>query len=245
VQIRVFETAEQASHALAARIADAIDERPDLVLGLPTGRTPISTYTALGQMYADGGVDFSRIRTFNLDEFVGLGPSDAGSFRQFMERHLFSIVNVDPAQIEFLNGMASDLDAECDRYESSIAYAGGLGFLLLGIGSNGHIGFNEPADQLQARTHRVTLLESTRRSNAALFGGDLERVPREALSMGMGAIVKAATIVLFATGTGKARCIERMVHGPVTTHLPASFLQLHRRVELYLDTAAAALLPSS
>jgi glucosamine-6-phosphate deaminase len=138
--------------------------------------------------------------------------------------------------------MASDLDAECDRYESAIEYVGGLDFVLLGLGSNGHVGFNEPADQLPSRTHRVTLLESTRRSNAALFGGDLERVPHEALSMGIGTIVKAATVVLLATGPRKARCIERMVHGPVTTQLPASFLQLHRRVELYLDAAAAALL---
>jgi glucosamine-6-phosphate deaminase len=157
-----------------------------------------------------------------------------------MEQHLFSGVNLAPERIHFLDGAARDLDTECERYEAEVAAAGGLGLQLLGIGANGHIGFNEPGAELAARTHRVTLADSTRRDNAALFGGDPANVPREALSMGVGTILKATEIVLIATGERKAQCIEQTVHGPVTTRLPASFLQLHPRVEFYLDRPAAS-----
>jgi glucosamine-6-phosphate deaminase len=144
-------------------------------------------------------------------------------------------------RIHFLHGDAPDPEGECARYDEAIAAAGGIGLQLLGIGTNGHIGFNEPARELAARTHRVVLKESTRRSNAALFGGDLSEVPREALSMGMAAILQARRIVLMATGKSKARCVELAIHGPITTKLPASFLQLHPNVELLLDNAAAGL----
>src|SRR5688572_14603346 len=157
-----------------------------------------------------------------------------------MERHLFSEVNLSPARIHFLNGAAADLDAECARYEAAIDAAGGIGLQLLGIGSNGHVGFNEPGTELQTRTHRVRLAESTRRDNAALFGGEISQVPTQALSIGMGTILAAGTVVLIATGERKAQCIKGTVHGPLTTHLPASFLQLHRSVELYLDRSAAS-----
>jgi glucosamine-6-phosphate deaminase len=148
-------------------------------------------------------------------------------------------VNLDSARINFLDGVAPDLDAECRRYEQAIARAGGIDLQLLGIGTNGHIGFNEPARELVGRTHRVRLKESTRRSNAALFGGDPAKVPQEALSMGVATILKAKRLVLIATGKSKAHCIERVLNGPITTKLPASFLQVHRDVELMLDTAAA------
>jgi glucosamine-6-phosphate deaminase len=240
VDIRTFDTPEDAAAAVARRLARALADRPSLVLGLPTGRTPIATYAELRRLHAAGDADFSRASTFNLDEFAGVPPSHPGSFRTFMERHLFAGVNVPPAQIHFLDGAAADLDAECERYEAAIDAAGGIDLLLLGIGANGHIGFNEPGEELTARTHRVRLADSTRRDNAALFGGDPGRVPREALSMGMGSILKAGAIVLIATGARKARCVERTVHGPLSTRLPASFLQLHRHVELYLDRAAAA-----
>jgi glucosamine-6-phosphate deaminase len=156
-----------------------------------------------------------------------------------MEQHLFSRVNLGPERINVLNGAAADPDAECRRYERAIADAGGIDLQLLGIGTNGHIGFNEPARELIGPTHRVTLKGSTRRSNASLFGGDADTVPAEALSMGMATILKARRIVLIATGKSKARCIELAVNGPITTKLPASFLQLHRDVELMLDEAAA------
>jgi glucosamine-6-phosphate deaminase len=242
VQIRIFDTAEEASCALASACAQTIGRDPDLVLGLPTGRTPIAAYAELRRMHTAGAVDFARVSTFNLDEFVGVPPSHPASFRQFMERHLFSHININPERIGFLDGTATDLDAECDRYELAIESAGGVDLQILGIGANGHVGFNEPGDALASRTHRVTLLESTRRANAPAFGGSLERVPREALSMGMGTILKASRIVMLATGTVKSRCVERAIHGPVTTRLPASFLQLHRDVEWHLDREAAALL---
>ncbi|MBI4887155.1 MAG: glucosamine-6-phosphate deaminase, partial [Acidobacteria bacterium] len=166
--------------------------------------------------------------------------SHPGSFRTFMERHLFGAVNLPPAQIHFLDGAAADLDAECERYEGAIDAAGGIDLQLLGIGRNGHIGFNEPADTLAARTHRVRLADSTRRDNAALFGGDPARVPQEALSMGIGTILKAGVLILIATGDSKASCLARALRGPVSTQLPASFLQLHRHTELYVDRLAAS-----
>ena len=238
--IEVFDTADDVARAVAARVADALAARPSLVMGLPTGRTPIATYAELRRLHGAGRADFSRASTFNLDEFAGVAASHPGSFRTFMNTHLFESVNVAPDRIHFLNGTAPDLDAECARFEAEIGDAGGLDLQILGIGGNGHIGFNEPGEELVAATHRVTLADSTRRDNAALFGGNPAQVPREALSMGMGTILKAATILLIATGERKAQCIERTVRGPVTTRLPASFLQLHPRAEFYLDRAAAA-----
>jgi glucosamine-6-phosphate deaminase len=240
VTIEVFDTADDVARAVGARVADALAARPSLVLGLPTGRTPIATYAELRRLHGAGRADFSRASTFNLDEFAGVAASHPGSFRTFMNTHLFDSVNVAPSRIHFLNGTAPDLDAECTRFEAEIADAGGLDLQILGIGGNGHIGFNEPGEELVAATHRVTLADSTRRDNAALFGGNPAQVPREALSMGMGTILKAATILLIATGERKAQCIERTVRGPVTTRLPASFLQLHPRAEFYLDRAAAS-----
>ena len=238
--IEVFDTADDVARAVAARVAHALAARPSLVLGLPTGRTPIATYAELRRLHGAGQADFSRASMFNLDEFAGVAASHPGSFRTFMNTHLFDGVNVPPSRIHFLNGTAPDLDAECARFEAEIADAGGLDLQILGIGGNGHIGFNEPGEELVAATHRVTLADSTRRDNAALFGGNPAQVPREALSMGMGTILKAARILLIATGERKAQCIERTVRGPVTTRLPASFLQLHPRAELYLDSAAAS-----
>ena len=242
MHIRVFDTADQVAAALAQRVADALRQRPGIVLGLPTGRTPVATYAELRRRHVAGEADFSRASTFNLDEFAGIPPSHPGSFRQFMEKHLFGAVNLARDRIHFLNGAAADLDEECRRYEREIEAAGGIDLQLLGIGANGHIGFNEPGEALTASTHRVTLAESTRRDNATLFGDDPARVPREALSMGVGTILKASTLVLVAMGERKAQCIERTVNGPVTTRLPASLLQLHRHAELYLDRAAARLL---
>lgn len=243
MEIRILESEQEVARVLARRIARAIQLKPSLVIGLATGQTPLRTYEELRRLHAAGVVDFSQVTTFNLDEFVGLGPADHGSFRQYMDLKLFTAANIDRARIHFLDGCAVDLDAECARYESLIAEAGGIDLQLLGIGANGHIGFNEPADELTARTHRVVLAESTRRDNASAFGGDLSQVPREALSMGMETILRAETILLVATGARKARCVERALHGPITTQLPASFLQTHRSVEVYLDPGAASLLP--
>ena len=242
MRLRIFDCAEEAAVALAQHLADAVRQRPEIVLGLATGRSPVAAYAELRRMAAAGQVDFSRVTTFNLDEFAGVDASHPGSFRRFMDEHLFDAIGVDRARIHFLNGVARDLDAECDRFEAAIDAAGGIDLQLLGLGANGHIGFNEPGDQLVARTHRVMLHDVTLRDNAALFGGNPQQVPREALSMGMATILRARELVLIATGERKARCIERTIRGPLTTRLPASFLQTHRQVELFLDRPAASLL---
>ena len=240
-RVRIFPDDRSAARALAARIASEVTANPRIVLGLPTGRTPVALYDELSQLE----VDFSQATTFNLDEFLGIPPSHPGSFREFMEQHLFRRVNVNRDRIHFLDGAAVDPDAECARYERAIDEAGGLDLQVVGIGTNGHIGFNEPARELQPRTHRVTLQPETRRSNAPLFGGDPDSVPTEALSMGMATILQAKCIILVATGRSKASCIERVLNGPVTPELPASFLQLHRDVDIMIDEAAAEKLRQS
>ena len=242
MRISVFKDERTLARTLAEQIAQALAAKPDLVLGLPTGRTPIRLYHELGSMHAKGQIDFVRATTFNLDEFLGIPSSHPGSYRSFMQQHLFSRVNLSPQRINIPDGAASDPAAECARYERAIADAGGIDLQVLGIGTNGHIGFNEPARELAGTTHRVALKASTRHSNAALFGGDERQVPEEALSMGMATIMHARRIVLIATGKSKARCIQRVVHGPITPKLPASFLQMHRHVELMLDETAASAL---
>ena len=238
-RVMIFPDEATVARSLARRIAAAADANPTLVLGLPTGRTPLALYRELGALHAEGA-DLSQVTTFNLDEFLGIPPSHPGSYRTFMEEHLFRHVNIPVERHNFLNGAAPDPERECARYERAIAEAGGIDLMILGIGTNGHIGFNEPARELQARTHRVVLKAETRRSNAALFGGDPAQVPAEALSMGMASILDARAVVLLATGSAKASCVERVVNGPLTTDLPASFLQLHHDVDIMLDEAAAA-----
>jgi glucosamine-6-phosphate deaminase len=245
MKVIVFDNERALARNAAVRIAAMVGQHPALVLGLPTGRTPIRLYHELGTLHQNGQADFSRATTFNLDEFVGLPAGDPGSYHTFMREHLFSRVNLDPARINFLDGSAADLDAECRRYDEAITAAGCVDVQLLGIGTNGHIGFNEPGRALMGPTHRVRLKESTRRSNAMLFAGDVTKVPKEAVSMGMATILKAKRIVLIATGKSKARCVERMLDGPITPKLPASFLQMHREVELLLDSAAAGQIPRS
>jgi glucosamine-6-phosphate deaminase len=235
----VFTGEDELAAALAGRLLAAIRQRPQLVLGLPTGRTPLALYQCLRTESQATGVDWSQVRTFNLDEFVGLGAGDSGSYRAFMEERLFRHLDVDPTLVGFLDGRAPDLERECARYDHEIAAAGNIDVLILGIGANGHVGFNEPADALTAATHRAALDEPTRAANALWFDGDLRRVPREALTMGMRAILSARTIVLIATGEGKAGAVRAMVEGGVTPRVPASFLQLHPRTAILLDAEAA------
>lgn len=237
--VTVFDDDRALARTLAERIAARLAAKPALVLGLPTGRSPIRLYRELAALYARGRADFAQATTFNLDEFFGIAANHPGSYHTYMRQHLFSKVNLSPERINVLDGTAADPDVECRRYDAAIAAAGGLDLQILGIGTNGHIGFNEPATTLAGPTHRTPLKLSTRRSNAALFGGDVDRVPREALSMGMATILYARRIVVIATGKSKARCVERALGGPITTKLPASFLQLHRNVEWMLDRAAA------
>jgi glucosamine-6-phosphate deaminase len=238
-RLHVYPDERATARALARRIADAILAKPDLVIGLPTGRTPIAFYDELSSLVEREGLPVAGLRTFNLDEFLGIGDDHPSSYRRFMGAHLFDRVRVPPSQIGFLRGDAADPDAECERYENAIAQVGGIDVQVLGIGTNGHIGFNEPAPSLQARAHRATLLPETRLSNASLFANDPDAVPREALSMGMATILQARSIVLLATGPAKAACVEQLLLGPITTELPASFLQLHPSVDVMVDVAAA------
>lgn len=225
--------------ALARIILDSLRRLPGVVLGLPTGRTPLGLYAELVRLSALEQADWFDVRTFNLDEFVGLAGHEPGSYRAFMQERLFRHVNIRPEHIGFLDGTARDVPAECERYDRAIAAAGGIDLLVLGIGANGHIGFNEPAEALVARTHLVTLDAPTRAANALWFGGDVARVPRQALTMGMATILAARAIVLMATGETKADAVRAMLYGGVTTAVPASFLQLHPRVSVMLDQSLA------
>jgi glucosamine-6-phosphate deaminase len=243
MHVVTYATTPHAAAAAAALVLRHLSTNPRLVLGLPTGNTPIPMYRALVRAYEQGRADFSRATTFNLDEFAGLGKGDAGSYREFMNALLFDHVNLLPGRAHMPNGRAPDWRREVVRYERRIERAGGLDLVVLGIGGNGHLGFNEPGPTLHARTHRVALRPETRRANAHLFGGRWKDVPSHALSMGIGTILTAKHVVLLATGSAKARVVARALTGPVTTRLPASLLQTHPDVVVVLDRDAAAALP--
>ncbi len=216
-------------------VATAVRELPSIVLGLPTGQTPLTLYGEL----AAAGLDWSGARTFNIDEFATLSADHAGSFRRFMDQHLFRHINLPLEAIGFLRGDAPDEAAECVRYDAAVAAAGGLDLLLVGLGANGHIGFNEPGESLQAESHAVHLHASTRRANAGAFGGDWLKVPDRALTMGMRQVLSARRVVMLATGPSKAEAVAAMLDGPLTTRCPASWLQTHPDVTVVLDRAAA------
>jgi glucosamine-6-phosphate deaminase len=237
--IQRFDDEDALAAALATRVLEAIAANPELVLGLPTGRTPLAFYRELRERSGGNRLDWSKVRTFNLDEFVGVDGSHPGSYRAFMQSELFDHVSIDPANIGMLDGRAPDLKAECRRYDAAIADADGIDLQILGIGANGHIGFNEPADGLCAHTHIAELEQKSREANAQLFGGDWTSVPERALSMGMATILGARNIVLMATGREKADAVYQMIEGLITPQLPASFLQVHPRVTVMLDEKAA------
>ncbi len=240
VELRVFATADGLARALARDVGRALGADDSLVLGLPAGRTPIPMYRELVRLHKRGGADFSRATIFGLDEFLGIAPRDPRSFQSFVRRHLLDHVNVKPRRAHFLNGTAADPAAECTQYERAIERAGGIDLLILGLGRNGHIGFNEPAKSLVGDTHRVTLTKATRQANAAPFDGRASAVPARALSMGVATIMRARRIVLVATGSGKARSVGQMLSPAVTPQFPASLLQLHSNAAVWMDRAAAA-----
>lgn len=237
--IQRFDDEDTLASALATLVLETIVATPSLVLGLPTGRTPVALYRELRERSRGDRIDWSRVRTFNLDEFAGVSSADPGSYRAFMQAELFDHVSIDPANIGMLDGTAPDLKIECRRYDTAIAAAGGIDVQILGIGANGHIGFNEPADGLCARTHIAELQQGSREANAHLFGGDWHAVPECALSMGMATILGAKRIVLMATGAEKAAAVAGMIEGLITPRLPASFLQVHPGVTVMLDAAAS------
>ena len=232
---------EEASAAGAALFARQIWAKPDSVLGLATGGTPVGLYAHLAAMYRDGRLDFSRVRSFNLDEYYPIQKSNDQSYDYFMRQNLFNHVNIKPENIHIPNGEAADPDAECAAYEAAIAAAGGIDLQLLGIGLNGHLGFNEPEDALHAVTHLTDLTPSTVEANARFFGGDKSAVPTRALTMGIGTILSARKIVLVATGAAKAPILRDMFGGRITARNPSSLLALHPDVTVIADTAAMGL----
>jgi glucosamine-6-phosphate deaminase len=245
MKLQISDAVDEAAAATARLIVDQLRMKPASVLGLPTGQTALPIYDALVRLHRAGRADFSQVHTFNLDEFVGLCATDPRSFRGFMEQHLFRHINIHADHVHFLAGDARDTGRECARYERLIAGLGGIDLQLLGVGRNGHIGFNEPARDLQLQSHRVRLRMETRRANAGPFGGKIRDVPREALSIGMATILQARSIVLVALGRSKAPAVASVFSGRISTDKPVSFLQLHPCVTVVVDRAAAANLPGS
>lgn len=228
----------QAVVLMAEIIARELVLNPRLVLGLATGRSMEGVYAHLASLQRERDLDFSRCRTFNLDEYVGLPPSHAGSFHHYMAERLFRPVKLLPGQVALLDGMAPDLPAECRRYEALIRQAGGIDLLLLGLGQTGHIGFNEPPTAFDSRTHEAHLLPLTRRQNADLFGGEPSAVPATALTMGIGTILEARRCLLLVTGARKAAVLARVMEGPATPLVPGSALQRHPDCQVVVDEAA-------
>lgn len=235
MEVIVRPDADAAAALVAALIAARVQAAPGLVLGLATGRTMERVYDRLAAM----ALDLSGCRSFNLDEYIGLPPGDGRSYRRYMDERLFGRVNILRANTHVPDGMAADLDGEAARYERLIRDAGGIGLQLLGIGEAGHIGFNEPLSALMSRTRAKALTPVTRRQNAAMFGGDPDRVPARALTMGVGTILDAREVLLLATGPAKAAVVAKAVEGPITAMISASALQLHPRCKVVLDEAAA------
>lgn len=224
--IQTLPSYEEMSLRAAEMIADIVRAKPDAVLGLATGSTPIGTYRHLVRMHKEGSLDFSRVTTVNLDEYLGLPGTHEQSYRYFMETNLFQHVNLDPARTFLPNGMAADPVAEGRRYDELIASLGGTDIQLLGIGFDGHIGFNEPCGEFVKATHPVDLDPSTIQANARFFASEAE-VPRQAITMGMGAIMGAKRVLLLASGEGKKAIFDASANGPIVPQVPASILQLH------------------
>lgn len=218
-------------------IVSLLQSNPKAVLGLATGSSPVGVYAKLVEMYRKNLVSFSKATTFNLDEYVGLPVDHPQSYRSFMNEHLFNHIDIDPAQTHVPNGNAEDLEAECRTYDQMLEDNGPVDLQILGIGSNGHIGFNEPDANLSSQTHVVDLLEGTREANARFFD-KLDDVPRQAITMGIGGILKARQIVLLVRGAEKAEAIRNAVEGPITTQCPASLLQSHPNVIVLVDEGA-------
>ncbi len=241
MQIRIYDTPAQAGEAAALILAAQLIRRPDSVLGMATGSTPIPAYQALCRLYEAGLVDFSRATSFNLDEYIGIPEAHPCSYHRFMQEQLFSHVNLRPEAAHVPDGNAADLDAAARAYDEAIRAAGGIDVQILGIGRNGHIGFNEPGDEFVYGCHVVQLTPSTIEANKRFFDSEAE-VPRQAISLGIGSIMNARQILLIATGEDKAQAVRDAVCGEVTPQLQASILRTHRDVLFLLDRGAASLL---
>ncbi len=239
--VLVVRNYEEVSLEAALKVAETIRSKPDAVLGFATGSTPIGCYRELIRMHRMEGLSFSKVSTFNLDEYVGLSPDHPQSYHYYMFQNLFNPVDVKRDNIHIPNGVAEDLEEECRRYEDSIKQAGGIDLQLLGIGRNGHIGFNEPGSPFDSRTRVVKLSEQTRMDNARFFKS-LGEVPTHAITMGIATIMEAKRIILLASGEAKAEAVSKAIKGPKTIMVPASALQDHPDCLFIIDKKAASLL---
>lgn len=239
MQIRIFDDAQQVGKAAATLIAAQLLRKPESVLGLATGSSPVPCYQQLIGMYREGIVDFSRATTYNLDEYVGIPEDHPCSYHRFMDDQLFDHVNIRKEAVHVPSGLAEDLDAVAAAYDDAIANAGGIDLQLLGIGRNGHIGFNEPGNRFIYGCHVVDLTQSTIDANTRFFDSEAD-VPRKAISLGIGSIMNAGQILLIATGEDKAEAVRRSVYGEVDPQVQASILRTHPQVIFLLDKAAAA-----
>jgi len=241
MNILVFDTEDKLNEAGANIIAGTVQLNPSAVLGLATGGTPVGIYQQLVKAYERGLVSFKEVTAFNLDEYVGINPDHEQSYRYYMRQHLFDKVDFSLENTYIPNGTASDLAEECRQYDELIHNTGKIDLQLLGIGHNGHIGFNEPAESLTSGTHAVELAEATKAANSRYFSSE-EEVPNAAITMGVGTILKAKSILLVVKGADKAEIVKRALKGPITTDCPASLLQLHPQLTILLDSAAASAL---
>ena len=239
MEVIIQPNAEMAAQAVADFIARALSAKPDVVLGLATGCTMESVYDRLVQKHRDDGLDFSRCHTFNLDEYVGLTADDPGSYHYFMRQRFFDCVNIDQRNTHLPDGMAENLETECADYEKRITARGGIDLQVLGIGLNGHLGFNEPLSAFRSRTRVQTLSRMTRAQNAPLFPSP-NQMPRRAITMGVGTILETRRCLLLATGLEKAGIVAKAIEGPLTAMITATALQLHPACTIILDEAAAA-----
>jgi glucosamine-6-phosphate deaminase len=238
MRARVFPDYEAMSAAAAGVVAQRLREEPSTVLMVPTGTTPLGMYSRLVEMHRSGEVSFERATFFNLDEYLGLMPHHPASYHVYMKEHFYGLIDADPARIFVPDGAASDPEAECERYEAAIREAGGIDVCVLGIGRNGHIGFNEPGASFDSRTRVVRLSESTRRVNAADF--EANRAPERAITVGMATIFESKEVLLLASGTNKAGAVAAAVEGEVAESMPASMLKHHPGAGLFLDEDAAS-----
>ena len=242
--MRVYCAADynHASRVAANIISAQVIMKPDCVLGLATGSTPIGTYEELIRRYEQGDLDFSGVHSINLDEYRGLSPENDQSYRYFMNTHLFDSINIDKKNTYVPDGLEPDSEKACRDYEEIIRTHGGVDLQILGLGHNGHIGFNEPGSTFEKETHCVTLSETTREANARFFSS-MDEVPTEAYTMGIGSIMQAKKIVVIVTGEGKREIVKKAFLGPITPEVQASVLQLHNDVILVGDEAALADFP--
>ncbi|WP_294390058.1 glucosamine-6-phosphate deaminase [uncultured Clostridium sp.] len=241
MRLMITESYEELSKAAAEEFAKVIKEKPNAVLGLATGGSPVGMYKELIKMYEKNELDFSKVTTVNLDEYIGLNPEHNQSYRHFMNENLFNHININIANTFVPNGLADNLEVECKEYDKKIMELGGIDIQLLGVGNNGHIAFNEPDEQLSAGTHVISLTENTIEANSRFFE-NINDVPKKAITMGLGGIMKAKKIILIASGESKAEAIKGLFSGKITTDNPASMLQMHRDVTVIVDKEAAKLI---